>query len=121
MLNQNVVDLTQTLDPSTPDWDGCCSFQMHETFHNNICLQSLQTPAGIGTHIDAPQHFVEGATDISTLPLENLICPAFIIDVRNKITPGYFLSVEEIKAFENKHKKIEPNSIVLLLTGWANR
>ena len=34
-----------------------------------------------GTHVDAPAHFVEGATTIEDVPLETLVGPAVVLDL----------------------------------------
>lgn len=121
MNKQHYIDLTHSLQPGIPDWDGCCGFTMTEKIFANdaICVQSLSTPAGIGTHMDAPCHFIRNTRDIASIPLEQLIVPAVIIDVRKNVTPHYFLSVHDIIAFEMQHGPIPEHSLVLLLTGWA--
>lgn len=113
-----IIDLTQTLQPGIPDWDGCCGFQIKSETTDEIRLQELATPAGIGTHMDAPAHFFIGGTDIASIDIKHCMGEAIVIDARDKTTPDYFLSVSDIQNFEQQNGQISPQSIVLLLTGW---
>ncbi|MEW6367663.1 MAG: cyclase family protein [Acidobacteriota bacterium] len=77
----------------------------------------------IGTHVDAPIHFCETGISVEQLPLERLIGKAAVIDVRPqcKDSIDYRLTVEDIKADEARNGRIEPGSVVLMLTGWGER
>jgi kynurenine formamidase len=76
---------------------------------------------GIGTHIDAPAHFVPGGITIENIPLEKLVAPAYVIDVTTKVARNdtYMISADDLVAFEKTHGNIEPNSIVVGYTGWS--
>jgi kynurenine formamidase len=75
-----------------------------------------------GTHIDAPIHFAEGANTVDRIPLEQLIGPAFVIDLRDKAAEDadYLVSAADIEAFEAEHGRIPEGAIVLLDTGRAS-
>lgn len=115
-----LIDLTQTLKEGIPDWDGCCGFKLEEVFYEEaeISVQSISTPLGIGTHMDAPKHMVKDAKDIASIELKKLIAPAIVMDVRDVAHANYFLTVDEIKSFEKKHGNIPKGALFLLLTGW---
>ena len=116
------IDLTQTLTPGMPDWNGSCDFQLNTVLtheENGLCAQNIMTMTGIGTHMDAPFHFDLEGFDIAQLPVEDLIAPAIVIDVQHKITPDYFIAVEDIKAHEQQFGKIPTNCLILAHTGWA--
>ena len=118
----NYIDLTQSLKPGIPDWVGCCGSELHEHMSvdsHGVQVQSMKTPLGIGTHMDAPCHFIQGGRDIAALSIEELILPAVVIDVREHVHPDYFISVEDIKSVEKQHGSIAPNNLVLGLTGWS--
>lgn len=117
-----LIDLTQALHPSIPDWHGCCGFQLHQDIDYKdvgIRTQSITTPLGIGTHIDAPSHFFEGACDIATIALETLYVESVVINVAHKITPDYVITVQDIKDFEMQYKSIKPHMLILAHTGWS--
>ncbi len=74
-----------------------------------------------GTHLDAPIHFAEGRNTSDSIPLNRLIGAAVVIDVSDRATPDYQLSVEDITRWEQTHGRIPDGAIVLLRTGWDAR
>jgi kynurenine formamidase len=79
------------------------------------------TPEHGGTHLDAPVHFAAKGIAADEIPLQDLIAPAVVIDVSAKAGAdrNYRLSAADVLAFEARHGRIEPGSIVLLRTGWS--
>ena len=135
-----VVDLTRTLDANTPilqlppemGWGKSWPFSMEEVsryddrgpawYWNNIkCGEHT------GTHFDAPIHWVTGkdydnhATD--TLPVENFVGRAFVIDAVAEAAenPDFLMSVDFIKAWEQKHGQITSGSWLLYRTAWSKK
>jgi len=124
------IDLTHPFGPSTLYWPTAAS---------GFTLQQLSrgmTPGGFfyaanafcapehgGTHLDAPIHFAEGKQTADQVPLDRLIGPAVVIDVRDSAAanPDYRLTVADVAAFERRHGRIAPGTIVLLHTGWGRR
>lgn len=50
----------------------------------DICtLSRLTMGAHTGTHIDAPNHFLPGGTGAEEVPLENLVGPALVIEIKD--------------------------------------
>jgi kynurenine formamidase len=79
------------------------------------------TPEHGGTHLDAPLHFAEGGMANHEIPLEKLVAPAVVIDVTDAAgrDRNYRLTVKDVRAFEERHGRIAPGTIVLLRTGWS--
>lgn len=84
---------------------------------------TLSTPEHGGTHLDAPVHFGAGKQFADQIPLERLVAPAVVIDIRAAANrdADYRLTRADVLAFERQHGRIEPNTIVLLRTGWSSR
>ena len=122
-MNGKMIDLTQIISEGIPDWNGCCGFQMNKVmdYGDGVCVQEIKTPNGIGTHIDAPSHFIEGGTDISGISIEKLVCPSVVIDVSHKATQDYPISSDDIIDFEKKYGEISDRSIVIGYTGWGSK
>ncbi len=120
-MSMKITDLTQTVVEGIPDWNGCCGFQMQKTmdYSDGICVQEFKTPNGIGTHMDAPSHFIEGSSDISQISLGKLIGPGVMINVSSKANEDYAISLQDIIDFEQQHGKILGGSIVIGNTGWG--
>ena len=115
------IDLTQPLHPGIPDWDGCCGFLLKNSIEESspILVQEISTPCGIGTHMDAPLHFIKTGSDISSIDIEKLVAPAVVIDVRDGVHENYFLQKSTLIDFEKQHGAIGDGMWVLLLTGWS--
>ena len=115
------MDLTQRLTPGVADWNGCCGFRMTTVmdYPQGCRVQELSIPNGIGTHMDAPSHFVPGAIDIDRIALEHLVVPGVMIDVSANAGPDTVVSVQHILDHESQYGVIEQGSAVLLNTGWS--
>lgn len=125
-----LIDLTHPLDEKTIFWPTADSaFKLDRVSYgmtaggyfyasNNFC-----TPEHGGTHLDAPIHFAERGWTNDQIPLENLVGPAAVIDVRSSTAanPDYRLTVEDIQRWEARYGPIEERSIVALNTGWSAR
>jgi len=68
-----------------------------------------------GTHIDAPVHFGVGAQTIDTIPVENLIGPAWVADIRS-VEPRALIEPEHLGAIANQFMSGES---LLICTGWS--
>lgn len=125
-----LLDLSHTYDETTLYWPSSPSSFQKETlsyghmpggyFYSSF---AIATPEHGGTHIDAPIHFAEGGATTEQIPLERLIGPGVVIDMRaaSAKDPDALLRAEDLLAFEREQSTIEPGSIVLVRTGWAER
>lgn len=122
-----LVDLSHTFGPDTLYWPTSPSRFEHKElafgptprgyFYSSY---SLCTPEHGGTHLDAPIHFDKDGLTVDRVPLENLMLPAVVLDVRKQALQDrtYRLTVADIQAFEAIHGKIAKGSALLLMTGW---
>jgi kynurenine formamidase len=69
-----------------------------------------------GTHMDAPVHFGVGAQTIDTIPVENLIGPAWVADIR-PVEPRALIEPEHLGAIA---KQFKPGESLLICTGWSD-
>src|SRR5919109_836243 len=124
-----VIDLTYSFDEHTIYWPTAKPFQLETVSFgktaagfwyaaNNICLAEHG-----GTHMDAPIHFAEGKRAADEVPVQQLIGPAVVIDVRTQSAKDadYRLTVADLEGWEKQHGRIPKGAIVLMLTGWGSR
>ena len=133
-----VVDLTQTLSPDfptivlPPQFGQCAPFSMENIsryddkgpgwYWNNITVGEHT-----GTHFDAPIHWVTGKdlpnNTTDTLPVQNLIAPACVIDCSKDAANNgdYLLTPAAIQAWEAQHGTIPAGTWVLFRTDWSKR
>src|SRR5436309_15025948 len=50
--------------------------------NDGVNLSELCLGSHTGTHVDAPNHFLRGATGIDRVPVERFIGPAWVADLR---------------------------------------
>ena len=115
-----MIDLTHTLNPRVATWSGDCGFKKKVIVdYPEACrVDWVEMNAGIGTHIDAPLHFIPGANSIADIALEELIAPICLIDVSAQAHADYYITHKDILCYENQYGKISPNSLVIGYTGW---
>ncbi|MFC0674055.1 cyclase family protein [Brachybacterium hainanense] len=128
-----ILDLTNPLSSATP------TLRLPEPFANleDFRLEQVSaydepgpfwkhhnmvTGEHIGTHIDAPVHWISGrdGRDVSQIPPERLIGPAAVIDASAQAAedPDFLLDVEHIEAWEAEHGRLVEGSWLLLRAGW---
>lgn len=115
-----IIDLTHPLSSHVPTWDGSCGFclTIKQDYDQTFRLQHLTMQAGIGTHMDAPCHRIQGGLSIADIPLEQLIVPICVINVSEQADADYEISVKDVENYEKAHGAISKNSLVVGYTGW---
>src|SRR3989442_1504566 len=89
-----IIDLGHALNPQNPYFPdpGFEPFK-YETFatieKDGFLAGRFSTAEHMGTHLDAPNHFVAGQNSVDKLPLEKLFAPAVVIDVRSKAAKSF--------------------------------
>lgn len=120
------IDLTHVMHDDMVFWPGGVPFKKETlvTYESGgYLLHKFVMGENTGTHIDAPAHFIKGNLSIEKLPINQLILPIVVIDIKSKAKsiPGYELSTQDIQNWESKHGKIPAESLVALNTGWHAR
>ena len=124
-MSFKLTDLTHTLLPTVPSWNGSCGFNHEIKLDYDQCttnvkfrVQQISMHAGIGTHMDAPAHCIPGGSTIDQIPIESLIAPCAVIDVSDKMSENYLITVEDIQRFEKHYDTIPELGFVIFYTGW---
>ena len=125
-----LVDLTHAFNERTLYWPTSPSaFEFKSLAHGQTeggyfyAANAFCAPEHGGTHLDAPIHFAERGRTADQIPLQDLVGPAVVIDVREQVAKDadYALTPDDVRAFESRHGEIAPGSIVLLRTGYGSR
>lgn len=69
-----------------------------------------------GSHVDAPNHFIEGASGIDRAPLGKLIGPAAVIELSDH---GHEAAIAG-DTLEDRGRHVERGDIAILRTGWSD-
>src|SRR5262245_25634585 len=133
-----VVDLSQSLGPSTPVIELPAMFAASPGVSIDVISRyddkgpawywnTLRFGEHTGTHFDAPIHWITGRdlpdNACDTIPVRRLVGPACVIDVTASVerNPDFLLTPEGIEAWERTHGRIPVGAWVLLRTGWSRR
>jgi len=80
-----IYDVTVPVSNDLPSWPGDPAVEISDwrslSKGEGANVSALNFGAHTGTHVDAPAHFIEGATKVETLALEVLIGEAEVIEV----------------------------------------
>ena len=122
---QQVVDLTHPLHEDMPFWPGTAPFVIERLadYDKGYRMHRFSLWENIGTHVDAPAHFVEGKRSVNELGLSDLVAPVVVINVRDKAAQDhdYQLSVEDVLSWEDRNGRIQPGSLAVMNTGWYKK
>jgi arylformamidase len=77
-----IYDISLTLSPDLPTWPGDPGLElekfesMDKGAHNNV--SRISSSVHVGTHVDAPYHFLNDGSTVEQLPLEVLTGPCYV-------------------------------------------
>ena len=129
LRGHRTVDLTHAFGPSTLYWPTATTgFELERLSHGETpggyfySANAYRAPEHGGTHLDAPIHFAAGKQTADQIPLDRLVAPAVVIDVRQRTAgnPDYRLTAADVLEWERRYGRIAPGTIVLLHTGWGS-
>lgn len=84
-----IYDISLTLSPNLPTWPGDPGLElelfesMEEGAHANVT--KISTSVHVGTHVDAPHHFLNDGRTVEQLPLEVLTGPCYVVQLPDGI------------------------------------
>ncbi|WP_426735054.1 cyclase family protein [Glutamicibacter sp. 2E12] len=128
-----VHDLTAPLSDRTPTlvlpdpFSNLIDFSLEEVSaynepgpywkHHNI-----HTGEHIGTHIDAPIHWISGrgGKDVSQIDPQRLVGPAVVLDFRSLAAddPDVLIDVHHLETWQSEYRRFPSNAWLLFRTGW---
>lgn len=124
---RKLVDLTYPLDERTIFWPTNKPFQWDKAAWGKTAGGYWYASGDFsmsehgGTHIDAPIHFGEGKLAVDEIPLDRLIAPAVVVDIRAAVEHNrdYRLAVRDLEQWEARNGRIPQGAVVLMFTGWS--
>ena len=122
--SSKLADLTHELYEEFPTFFGEQQFFKEQKFNWNehkFNLFELRVNEHTGTHMDAPLHFSENGQSVAEVPVENLVCPLCVIDVKAKAADNadYQVTPDDIKAWTDANGAIPDGACVAMNSGWA--
>ena len=93
----------------------------HLLFAFRVAFNIFSTAEHYGTHMDAPYHFAEHGRKLDQIPLDELHGPLVVIDISSRAQHDHNASVtvDDIKAWEEKNGRIPDHAFVVMDSGWG--
>lgn len=86
-----IFDITRTINPTLAVWPGDTPFSAEVVTAikdgSSINLTTLTMSSHMGTHVDAPYHFLNDDLTMEAVPLEAYIGPATVVTVQREAGP----------------------------------
>jgi arylformamidase len=111
------IDLTHLIEEDMPVWPGDPQPEIGHpmTLGKDVCtVQSIRFNCHLGTHLDAPSHFIKGGITVNQIPLETLIGKAVILDFTDR-GENDLITREDLKRHQ---RRLDHGVRVLIKTGW---
>lgn len=121
------VDLTYRLVKDFPSFYGTqpvISDVVTDDFDTSGFYSKTWTfPEHIGTHLDAPGHFAQGARLVDDLTPDELLAPLVVVDISAKADedPNAMVEPADLVAWERRHGRIPRGAFVAMDSGWQSR
>lgn len=112
-----IYDLSQPLNQDAPFWPFYPPFEVKyikRKSEHGVNAQYIMTSNHMGTHLDAPRHFVTGGKTIDQLPLNWLCGSGVIVDLSDALDE---LDVFTPKMIEDR-VEVREGDILFIHTGW---
>ena len=80
-----IYDISLTISPTLPIWPGDPALKiekfesMDKGAHNNV--SRISAGVHLGTHVDAPYHFINDGRTVEQLPLDVLTGPCYVVQL----------------------------------------
>lgn len=121
---QKAEDLTHELHEKFPTFFGDQQVFKDQKFSfakDTFNLNEWRINEHTGTHIDAPLHFSADGRSVAELPVEDLIAPLVVIDIREKAQDNADaqLTSDDIKAWTEANGDLPQGCVVAMLSGWG--
>jgi kynurenine formamidase len=112
-----IYDLSQPLNQDAPFWPFYPPFEVKyfkRKSEHGVNAQYIQTSNHMGTHLDAPRHFVTGGKTIDEIPIEWCYGPGVIVDLSDMLDELDIFRPEDIEA----RADVQEGDILFIHTGW---
>ncbi len=116
-------DLTHEIWDKFPTYFGGQQLFIEQKFSHakdTFNLNEWRISEHTGTHIDAPLHFTADGKSVAELPVEDLIAPLVVIDIRAKAAENADSQVtpDDIKAWTDANGELPDGAVIAMLSGW---
>lgn len=126
LASKKFVDLTHEFGPGIPHWKGFGDESVKTLYTIKKAGFHVEQYCHVGqwgTHVDPPAHFHDGLKTVDQIDPKDMLMPLVVLDVHDKAAknPDYVLTLDDVKAWEDKHGRIPAHAFVAMRTDWSKR
>lgn len=121
------VDLSWEVSPKTLHVENLFPpMTMRELFTvsgDGFAAHCITVPGQYGTHVDSPNHMIEGGASLEQFAPEQMVRPLCVIDKSSKVASNedYMLTAEDVLEWESTYCKIPEGAFVAFCSKWSDR
>jgi kynurenine formamidase len=133
LKNAKYIDLTHTLSPSIPVWNGFGPAKFGQSIepatgrpydystHGFSANRYELTTDQFGTQLDPPAHWAPEFPSIDELPPTFAVRPLAVISIVDAVAadPGYHLRVADVQQWEARNGRLPAGSVVMVRSDWS--
>lgn len=111
-------DLSQPLNQDSFPWPYYPPFEVKyikRKSEQGVNAQYIMSSNHMGTHLDAPRHFVTGGMTIDEIPMDWLCGPGVVVNLTEEMDDLGIYTPEMIES----HVEVRKGDILVLHTGWT--
>ncbi|MBN8194723.1 cyclase family protein, partial [Bacillus sp. NTK074B] len=84
-------------------------------------LKELRVNEHTGTHVDSPMHFSADGMSVDEIPVDKLIVPLSVVDIRAKADgdADAQLTPDDLRAWMETHGDLPAGACVAMNSGWG--
>ncbi|WP_139980188.1 cyclase family protein [Nocardioides litoris] len=107
--------------PAFPDEERAQVFDMEQGAGFEVHRYSIV--GQWGTHVDPPSHFVLGARTVDQIPVDQMVLPLVVLDISDRVAadPDATPTLDDVRAWEERHGPMPQGCFVALRTDWWKR
>jgi len=118
-----VADMTHTLGEDFPSYFGVQHLFVDQKFNydeHKFNLNEIRVNEHTGTHMDAPLHFSADGNSVAEIPVESLVVPLAVVDIKQKASENADAQVtpDDLNAWISKNGPLPENCCVAMNSGW---
>ena len=119
-----ILDLTHELSEDFPTFGGEPGYRAEKIFDfakDGYNLYSLTIDEHSGTHLDAPLHFSADGQSVAEIPVDKLVTPLCIIDIKERAAdnPDAQVTPDDLKTWISANGDIPAGACVAMNSGWS--
>ena len=121
-----IVDLTHTVHTEIPRFGPFPKMTLETLYtvpESGFHVERVSFVTQYGTHLDAPEHFVENRRRLDAIDLDELMLPLYVLHFEKEVAenPDFIVTPEHLAEWEARNGRIPEGAFVAFASNWSKR